>query len=1014
MSKKISIAVANYNNEKYLKNCLDKLLNQVYQNIEVIVVNDGSPGNCDEIMEPYLKKDKRIKYIKHDKNKGLFQARLTGAEAATGDYIAFLDADDYTSVDFYHSLLENAEKNGSDIVIGNVVLEYDNGKQEYFNMFEMNFKELNKEECLGEYFRQEGLNFSWHTGCNQLYSMKVWKKAEPYYKRINKRLLMTEDFAFSTVLFYFAEKVTKIENECLYYCKHGVTSTSINDINYNKEKNNINDLITSFGFVEEFLKEKKIYNRYKKNFESWKHLYASMHRGYIKKAKKLSKSEKEQLNELMNDYCSNEDIFDNVDIFSSVVTEYDNRLNELKKSILDEKIKCVSFDIFDTLVLRPFFKPLDLFKILDKEYQKNSMAGISFSKMRVEAECVTRNRQWEENPDIQEITIDQIYKVINELYEVDTKVLNSLKEKEKQLEIEYCRRRNTAYELYLIAKYIGKKVVCTSDMYLSRKTIETILDKNGYKVDSIYISSDIKKTKATGDLFKYVLEDLKIKPEEMIHIGDNVESDFKIPHELGINSYHFAKPVDRLLDVSITNCLSQVLTESLPFWFDTKAGLEFFGIRTMLAVVANKYFDNPYRSFNKNTDFNADPYLIGYYALGMYSFGITKWLINNLKGKYDKISFMARDGYLIKETYNIMKKVYNDLPETEYMYVSRKALIPIIISNKLDFYKLSEIINIKTQSPKNVLKYLKDIIKIDENKLEKLCKKHDILYTKEFESLEKFNSYIRIVVDNFYNEKEHQKVRNKLKDYFNNILGNKPAVFDVGYSGRPEFYLSMLCGKSVDTYFLNINADEALDYSKRGNFELKTFFPAKPTATGNAYELLLSKLAPSCIGYDCSKSKVEPVFEEYKSIYQVDYIVETMQIAAKDFVSDMVDIFGDNIDMLYYQDYYVTLPILSYFNAAQMIDRQPLSFVAFEDEIRSGGSRRMIDDMLEDLNSKNQSDLHTLFGTNRNSGRLNYSSNVDLNGVNKFKRLLYYSLFDKKTLKRRVHDILYNFLHRKK
>ena len=309
---------------------------------------------------------------------------------------------------------------------------------------------------------------------------------------------------------------------------------------------------------------------------------------------------------------------------------------------------------------------------------------------------------------------------------------------------------------------------------------------------------------------------------------------------------------------------------------------------------------------------------------------------------------------------------------------------------------------------------MKDIIKIDENKLEKLCKKHDILYTKEFESLEKFNSYIRIVVDNFYNEKEHQKVRNKLKDYFNNILGNKPAVFDVGYSGRPEFYLSMLCGKSVDTYFLNINADEALDYSKRGNFELKTFFPAKPTATGNAYELLLSKLAPSCIGYDCSKSKVEPVFEEYKGIYQVDYIVETMQIAAKDFVSDMVDIFGDNIDMLYYQDYYVTLPMLSYFNAAQMIDRQPLSLVAFEDEIRSGGSRRMIDDMLEDLNSKNQSDLRTLFGTNRNSGKLNYSSNVDLNGVNKFKRLLYYSLFDKKTLKRRVHDISYNFLHRKK
>ena len=123
MDKKLSIIVPNYNNEKYLKRILECLINQTYDNIEIIVVNDGSKGKSDEIVEKYQKQDKRIKYIKHDVNKGLFQARLTGAENATGDYITFLDADDYTSIDFYRTLMRNEIKNNSDIVIGKTVLE---------------------------------------------------------------------------------------------------------------------------------------------------------------------------------------------------------------------------------------------------------------------------------------------------------------------------------------------------------------------------------------------------------------------------------------------------------------------------------------------------------------------------------------------------------------------------------------------------------------------------------------------------------------------------------------------------------------------------------------------------------------------------------------------------------------------------------------------------------------------------------------------------------------------------
>ncbi|MCI8699816.1 MAG: glycosyltransferase [Clostridia bacterium] len=1014
MDKKLSIIIPNYNNEKYLKRSLECVIEQTYKNLEIIVVNDGSKGNSDEIMKEYQEKDNRIKYVKHDVNKGLFQARLTGASVATGDYIAFLDADDYTSIDFYRTLMNNAIENNSDIVIGNTVLEYDSGKKIEYNLFNMNFKELKGSQCIDEYFRQEGLNFSWHTIWNKIYSMKIWKEATRHYKKINKRLIMTEDFAFSTVLFYYANKITRTQNDNIFYCQHEVTSTSIKDINYNKVKNNISDLMTSFSFIEDFLKEVKIYDKYEQQFLKWKHLYSMQHRSYIKQARKVKATEKKELNELMDTFCSEKKQIENANLFSSVETNWNDKLEKVKKAIIDKEVKYVSFDIFDTLVVRPFLEPVDLFRLLDRDYRKisNNKAGISFSKIRTVSESIARDEQFKRNPEVQEVTLDAIYETIHGLYEIDNNILNILKEKEKEYELRFCKRRNTTYELYQLAIDIGKKVICTSDMYLPEETIVKMLKGNGYtQIEKLYLSSTIKKTKWTGDLHRYVLKDLNIKPNEIIHLGDNRETDYKRVKDLGMKAVYIPKTAEVMQDTVKTNDLSQMLVKSLPFWQDNKESQRFLGIRTMMAMVANKYFDNPFRTFNEKSDFNADPYLIGYYALGMYAFGVTKWLIDNIQGNYDKISFMARDGYLVMQTYKIMKELYKDMPTEEYMYVSRKALIPIMIVSKLDFYKLSEILEIEKHTPKGVLKYISRIIKVDENKLEQLCKSEKIEFTKRFKTIQEFNKYIKIVVDNFYNEEEHKKSREKLKSYFNTILGEKPAVFDVGYSGRPEFYLTELCNKSVDTYFLNINRDDAIEYAEMGKFNLKTFFPAKPTATGNAYELLFSKLAPSCIAYDVNGEKVSPVFEEYESIYQVEYIVKTIQEAAIEFVKDVVETFKEDIDILYYQDYYITLPIMAYFNSSRRIDKQPLSAIEFEDDIRTGKVRKMIDDMQEDLNSKSQCSLEKLFEkgninleTNK-VGDLSYNPIVDLNERNRFVRLIYYILFDRTTIKRRIKEI---------
>ncbi len=1013
-NKKLSIVVPNYNNEKYLKKCIECLLQQTYKNVEIIVVNDGSKGKSDEIMATYSD-NLKIKYVKHDVNKGLFQARLTGASNATGDYITFLDADDYVSIDYYRTMMRKAEETNSDMVISRMALEYDSGKQIEYKLFEKHFESLNGKECIDQYFKQKGLDFSWHTIWNKIYSKKLWDKAAKHYGDIKEKLVMTEDFAFSTVLFYYCTKITQVQNDRIFYCQHDVTSTSIQDITFSKAEKNIHDMKVSFTFVENFMKKVGIYDKYKEQFNEWKHLYANQHRNNVKRAKKLSKAEKEQIYNIIDEFCDDKSKIYNADFFYTIEVKYNDKLEKIKQLIASPKIKCVSFDIFDTLITRPFYEPLDMFRIMDKDYREltHNDVGINFSKIRVISENICRENKRKTDPECQEVTLDEIYDTIHTQYEISKDVLEKLKKKECEYEIRFCKRRDTIHELYELALDMGKKVIFTSDMYLPEDVIVKILKENGYtEYTKLYLSSTVKKIKWTGDLYRHVFKDMGLEPGEMIHMGDNFESDYKRAKELGMNSIHIPKTIDVMTKTNYTNNLAQPLIKSLPFWRDNAESIRFMGIRCMMAVVANKLFDNPFKTFDHRTDFNSDPYLIGYYALGMYVYGVTKWILDETNDRYDKVSFMARDGYLILESYKIMKELYSNPAVEEYLYVSRKALIPVMIVDKLDFYKLSEIIEIQTHSPKNVIKYVKNILDIDEEKLEKLCKEQNISYTKKFQNNEEFNRYIKILVDNFYDEARHKEKREKLKEYFNKIMGDKPATFDVGYSGRPEFYLTHLCGKSIDTLFLNINRDDALEYSKVGNFKLKTYFEAKPTATGNAYELLFSKLAPSCIGYNITEKGVEPVFEKYENSYQVEQMVGIMQKAAIEFVSDIINIFKQDTDILYYQDYYITLPIMSYFNSATRLDKRPLDAVEFEDTIRTNKREKMIDSMQEDLNHKNQrtiNDLYnnaTIWNKSQKVGKLDYNPTVDLNGRNKFVRLLYYALFDRTTLKRRIRDTL--------
>lgn len=119
MDKLISVIVPIYKVENYLSECIESLLNQTYKNLEIILVDDGSPDRCGEICEEYKTKDERIVVI-HKENGGLSDARNAGMKVMTGDYIVFVDSDDYMTpegIEFLAHLLEERE---ADMVIGGV------------------------------------------------------------------------------------------------------------------------------------------------------------------------------------------------------------------------------------------------------------------------------------------------------------------------------------------------------------------------------------------------------------------------------------------------------------------------------------------------------------------------------------------------------------------------------------------------------------------------------------------------------------------------------------------------------------------------------------------------------------------------------------------------------------------------------------------------------------------------------------------------------------------------------
>lgn len=184
MKEKISVIVPVYNVKLYLHKCVDSILDQTYQNIEVLLIDDGSTDGSSDICDAYTEKDSRIKVV-HKKNGGLSSARNTGLDMATGEYILFVDSDDYINIEMIQRLYDALVKTGADMSVCNIRRIGVDGVTT-FPYLEKIVRDEELDEAL--YWRKvyEPNAICYVVAWNKLYRKHIWEKNRYPVGKINE------------------------------------------------------------------------------------------------------------------------------------------------------------------------------------------------------------------------------------------------------------------------------------------------------------------------------------------------------------------------------------------------------------------------------------------------------------------------------------------------------------------------------------------------------------------------------------------------------------------------------------------------------------------------------------------------------------------------------------------------------------------------------------------------------------------------------------------------------------
>ena len=346
---------------------------------------------------------------------------------------------------------------------------------------------------------------------------------------------------------------------------------------------------------------------------------------------------------------------------------WESSYQELKDKI--DKADIVSFDIFDTLIMRKVFSPEDVFRLLGEKVRAELKLDceISYIRAQVAAKCGPY------------ANINEIYEQIKKCMNLTDENISDIMKMEKDIDLDLCIARRDITDLYEYCLRCGKEVYFISDMYYTIQDIKRILDKCGVTVpddEHIWISCEKKADKVSGSLWEKYFK-LVGKGNKCLHIGDNKTCDVKNPVRYGIDSYYIMSAKDMLMNSSMAELASDVNTVSDSI---------------CLGLVAAKLFNSPFAlcSTKGKVSFE-DSEIYGYCVYGPLLEKFLIWLYyNSRKDEIDKLLFFARDGYFLEKDYTMVAELLNDGYKQEWCYlpISRRLIYIATMENEDDFNRV--------------------------------------------------------------------------------------------------------------------------------------------------------------------------------------------------------------------------------------------------------------------------------------------------------------------------------------
>lgn len=242
---KLSIIVPVYNVEKYLPKCLESLIKQTLKDIEIICVNDGSMDNSLAILKEFASKDSRIKII-DNQHQGVAKTRNTGIEQSTGEYIGFVDSDDYIDIDFFEKLYNSATKSNSDIAIASI-LKHKN----FFNIYNAKYTKEETAITIQDKIKlcEDKKHFFFYAW-NKIYHSGFIKENNIKFSEGQ----IYEDVMFAIKALYYSNKIISVYGTKYHYIEHENSLTKYKDKTGEKEQ----DLVKAYSELQEFCNSKNI------------------------------------------------------------------------------------------------------------------------------------------------------------------------------------------------------------------------------------------------------------------------------------------------------------------------------------------------------------------------------------------------------------------------------------------------------------------------------------------------------------------------------------------------------------------------------------------------------------------------------------------------------------------------------------------------------------------------------------------------------------------------------------